>query len=88
MSNYNQNGYGYLSSKIKQIEHKVISIKAENTVYLEEIETRLSAIKQNNEILNVLSRNLTAVGEMAQNMEENLIIVPNPERRKVFNKIA
>ena len=57
-------------------------------MYLEEIETRLSAIKQNNEILNALSYNLTAVGEMARNMEENLIIVPNPQKGKVFNKIA
>lgn len=86
MSKYNQNGY--LSSKIKQIEHKVITIKAENEVYLEEIETRLSSIKKNNEVLNVLSYNLTALGEMAQNLEENLIIIPNPEKGKVFNKIA
>lgn len=86
MNNYTQNGY--LSSKIKQIEHKVISIKAENDVYLEEIEARLTTIKRNNKILDALSYNLTALGEMARNLEENLIIIPNPEKGKVFNKIA
>ena len=86
MNNYTQNGY--LSSKIKQIEHKVISIKVENDVYLEEIEARLTTIKRNNKILDALSYNLTALGEMARNLEENLIIVPNPEKGKVFNKIA
>lgn len=86
MNNYTQNGY--LSSKIKQIEHKVISIKAENDVYLEEIEARLTTIKRNNKILDALKYNLTALGEMARNLEENLIIVPNPEKGKVFNKIA
>nr|DAI24848.1 MAG TPA: hypothetical protein [Caudoviricetes sp.] len=89
----NQNGY--LSSKIKQIEQKVIQIKAENALYLEEIEGNnrqtaqcLSSIRKNNELLNALSYNLTVVGEMARNVEQSLIILPEPNKGKILNKIA
>lgn len=90
----NQNGY--LSSKIKQIEHKVIQIQAENSAYLEKIEKNnqqnrecLSAMKQNNRILNALSYNLTAISEMALNMESNLVLIPSPENKgKKYDDVA
>lgn len=90
----NQNGY--LSSKIKQIEHKVMQIQAENSAYLEKIEKInqqnrecLSAMKQNNRILTALSYNLTAIGEMALNMESNLVLIPSPENKgKKYDGVA
>ncbi len=83
----NQNGY--LSSKIKQIEQKVIQISRENHEYLKQIEAHnqqmavcLSAVTHNNKILDLISYNLTVIGEMSKNIENNLILIPDNRGKK------
>lgn len=82
----NQNGY--LTSKIKQIEQKVILISRENAEYLKRMEAHnqqmavcLSAVTRNNEILDLISYNLAVIGEMSQNIENSLVLIPSPSSK-------
>ena len=86
MSNYNQNGYGYLSAKIKTLEIKVNQIKGENDFYLQKISDHFQQVERNNKLLSSLGYNLMSLGEISKNIEENLIIPGNDP--KTINKTA
>lgn len=86
MNNYNQNGYGYLSAKIKTLEIKVNQIKGENDFHLQKISDHFQQVERNNKLLSSLGYNLMSLGEIAQNIEENLIIPGNDP--KTINKTA
>lgn len=82
----NPNKLGYLSSKIKTLEIKVNQIKGENDFHLEKINDHFQQVERNNKLLASLGYNLMSLGEIAQNIEENLIIPGNDH--KTINKTA
>lgn len=86
MSNYNQNGYGYLSAKIKTLEIKVNQIMGENDFHIQKINDHFQQVERNNKLLASLGYNLMSLGEITKNIEENLIIPGNDS--KTINKTA
>lgn len=86
MSNYNPNKLGYLSSKIKTLEIKVNQIMGENDFHIQKINDHFQQVERNNKLLASLGYNLTSLGEITKNIEENLIIPGNDP--KTINKTA
>lgn len=82
----NPNKLGYLSAKIKTLEIKVNQIKEENDFHLEKINDHFQQVERNNKLLASLGYNLTSLGEISKNIEENLIIPGNDPR--TINKTA
>ena len=82
----NPNQIGYLSSKIKTLESKVNQLKGENDFHLQKIGDHFQHVERINKLLASLSYNLMALGEMTQNIEENLIIPGN--NPQTINKSA